>query len=81
VSLIECAVFFFLYTFTTKPDFTQKKPFGNLSKDQSALVEIIYNFPEGIFRARHFGFWGWWGWRKKTNEIRLLSSIDGFGDE
>jgi hypothetical protein len=45
------------------------------------------NFPKG-FRARHFGVGGVGvgGWvlleeKMETNEIRLLSSIDGFGDE
>jgi hypothetical protein len=47
------------------------------------------NFPKG-FRVRHLELVGleWVGWvvggvggKVETNEIRLISSIDGFGDE
>jgi hypothetical protein len=38
---------------------------------------LVFHFPKG-FRARHFGVGGVGG-NVETNEIRLLSSIDGFG--
>jgi hypothetical protein len=43
------------------------------------ISEKAANFPKG-FRARHFGVGGVGG-KMETNEIRQLSSIDGFGDE
>jgi hypothetical protein len=41
--LIECAVFFFLYTFTTKPHFTKKKsPSGTSPRSLGALVSVCF---------------------------------------